>query len=123
MELPKLSYLIGGYYDYLLAIMLFFFHEQLFPIFDFVVPEEKMFIRALALFLAAVGYMLIKTADKAREFAVIGYASAAVRFGYVLLVVIRITNIPWGFILLAVTDGITGLLIVYALYFAKSEKD
>ncbi len=123
MNLLKFSYLLGGYYDIVLGIGILFLYKFLFPIFLLPIPDEILFIQVIALFLLAIGFYLLYTSNKAEDFIFVGIGSIFVRFVFAILVLIKITEVDTGFIILATTDTITGLVILYPIlkikYFNK----
>jgi len=119
----KISLIIGGVYDLILGINLLFIPDILIYILDLInfsvsKPENMLFVQTSALFLIAVGYMLLYAAYYAPvKFAFIGMSSAVIRLGYALIVLFTAATkgVEPGFLLTAITDSLTGLLLILAL--------
>jgi len=119
----KISFLIGGIYDLILGISLLFIPDIMINILDSInfsvsKPENMLFAQTSALFLIAVGYMLLYAAYYTPvKFAFIGMSSAIIRFGYTLVVLFTAftKGVESGFLLTAMADLLTSLLLIFAL--------
>ena len=119
----KLSFIIGGAYDLILGISILFFPDLMIKVLDLINfsvtrPENMLFAQTSALFLIAVGYMLLYSGYQTPiKFAFIGYSSAIIRFGYAFIVLFSAATegVESGFLLIAITDLLTGLLLLIAL--------
>lgn len=115
MNLLKLSYQIGGYYDIVLGLGILLFYKILFPIFSLSIPGELLYVQVTGLFLLAVGFYFLYTANNAQEYIFIGLGSIFVRFVFAILVLLRIQEVELGFKILATSDTLIGLLILFPI--------
>ncbi len=121
----KISYVIGGVYDVLLGIGVLFFRNFLLTFIHESIPNVAQISDALGLFLIAYGYLLLDESQKSDPRINIGLTSALVRIIFFLSVVYYAVfyTVELLYIILASTDLLTGLLILYGIYtFKKREK-
>ena len=118
----KLAYVVGGVYDLILGIDLLFFPDLVIDLLNslsitITKPTNMIFVQISSLFLMAVGYYLVYAAySEPVKFAFIGSISAFIRFGYAFIIIMNITGgIELGYIFTAITDSLTGIILLSAL--------
>ncbi|MHA2100834.1 MAG: hypothetical protein ACW99A_19350 [Candidatus Kariarchaeaceae archaeon] len=109
------AFIVGGIYDLVLGFPLLFFSKQLIELFDIDDLEPNIFIPITGLFLLAIGYLLLYTARQAEDYIFVGISSAFVRMGFSITVIITLVrdDIHWIFVLFAITDILTVILLIY----------
>lgn len=117
----KASYFIGGLYDTSLGLGIIFlrtFLSRSFHIKDINVP---VIADALGLFLIGYGILLIHESILEKQQISIGLVSACIRFAYVVFVLYYVIfmQIEWFYIVLALTDFLTGLFIMAGIVIEK----
>jgi hypothetical protein len=107
------AYLIGGYYDLILGFALLLSSRQLVKIFN-IEMVINIFNELTGLFLLAIGFLLVVYAKNAMDSPFIGLSSVFVRFSFVILVILYsvFSKIHYLFIVFALTDFLTGLMIL-----------
>ncbi|MHA1214184.1 MAG: hypothetical protein ACTSPG_02745 [Candidatus Hodarchaeales archaeon] len=118
----KLAYIVGGVYDLILGTGLLFFPDLVIDLLNslsitITKPTNMIFVQISSLFLMAVGYYLVYAAyNEPVKFAFIGFISAFIRFGYAVIIVLNMAGgIELGYIFTAMTDSLTGILLLSAL--------
>ncbi|MHA2169225.1 MAG: hypothetical protein ACXAB7_04970 [Candidatus Kariarchaeaceae archaeon] len=112
------AFIIGGIYDLILGFPLLLFYKRLQDLFNVDEPEPNIFIPITALFLLAVGYLLLYTAPQAESYVFVGISSAFVRIGFAITVFVTllIDDIHWIFVFFAITDILTATLLIYPVF-------
>lgn len=113
MNLLKTSYLLGGIYDLLLGLGIIFLRSFILSLFKQKNPSIPVIADSLGLFLVAYGFLLLREAQKTHPNIEIGATSASVRIIYFVFVVYYIltSSIELLYVLLALTDLVSGLFI------------
>ena len=118
-KLLQWAFWIGGLYDIGVGLTALVFADLLIPLLGIANPMPRIWVQLSGLFLLAVGYMLVVAARQgASQYIFIGVGSVFVRFGYaaVVLLTLLTTGIELAYILGALTDALTGLLILVAIW-------
>ncbi|MFX0116448.1 MAG: hypothetical protein ACFFB3_17995 [Candidatus Hodarchaeota archaeon] len=113
----KFAFLFSGIYDIILGLALLFFVDPLSELLDFTKPEPPFFGHTLGIFLVVMGYFLIYAIQDPRKMAFIGAGSFVVRFAYSAIIFLLwfSQEIDTLYLLLGITDTLTGALILFAL--------
>ncbi|MFX0065929.1 MAG: hypothetical protein ACFFC7_27505 [Candidatus Hermodarchaeota archaeon] len=113
----KVAFLIGGIYDIILGISSLFLTNFLATLFSVSIPDPLIFPQVTGIFLIVVGYFLIYASRDARKLAFIGMGSCIIRFTFALIVFLTwfTQGIEVFYLLLALTDILTGTLILLPL--------
>ncbi|MHA2299079.1 MAG: hypothetical protein ACXADA_23880 [Candidatus Hodarchaeales archaeon] len=117
----KAVYLISGVYDLILGIASVIFADSFLDLFNVSHSDPPIFLQISGLFLITVGYFLIYSSQKPKEFVFIAVGSVFVRLSYALIIIVTMLSqiIEPFYVLFAITDGITGLIIILALVFTE----
>ena len=112
----RIAFLVGGCYDIILGISLFFLSDLLEILFSVSKPEPMIFPQTTGILLIIVGYFLVISRD-VKKFAFIGAGSCVIRFTYTFLTVFTWLSqgIESWYLFFALTDGLTGFFILLAL--------
>ncbi|MHA1995851.1 MAG: hypothetical protein ACW97Z_14995 [Candidatus Hodarchaeales archaeon] len=118
----RLGYLIGGIYDLFLGLGVILIPDLLISFFQITKPNNMIFVYTSGLFLLVVSYYLLYACfHELTNFLFIGFGSSMVRFVFAIIVVLLwITEgIEFAYILIALTDSITGLMIIIPIILTK----
>ncbi|MFX1533534.1 MAG: hypothetical protein ACFFDI_04800 [Promethearchaeota archaeon] len=113
----KAAFIIGGIYDIILGISSLFFTNFLATLFSVSIPDPLIFPQVTGIFLIVVGYFLIYASQDARKLVFIGMGSCIIRFSFALIVLLTwfTQGIEVFYLLLGITDTLTGFLILLPL--------
>lgn len=123
-QLLKYTYLIGGLYDlilgFTLVIGLTFTGKTLSNLFDVALPQPLLFGQVSGLFLIAVGYYLLVASKKPTNFMFIAMGSVFVRLSYGMIILLSISTVHPLYIILGITDTLTGFLLLFSIIWYQS---
>jgi hypothetical protein len=110
----KIAFFIGGIYDVLLGIPLLFFPDFTATLLNVAKPEPIIWAQTIGIFLIIVGYLLLIAVQDVQRLVFVGIGSIVIRLGYVILVLLTwmTTGIETGYILIAITDTLTAIIIL-----------
>ena len=117
MNIFKISYQIGGLYDLLLGFGVLFLRNYVLSYFHQTIPNIPQIVDALGLFLVAYGFLLLDESRRNDPRFTIGLSSAIVRIVFFLLIILYtfISKVEILYILFALTDLLTGLIILFGI--------
>ncbi|UCG03990.1 MAG: hypothetical protein JSW11_08375 [Candidatus Heimdallarchaeota archaeon] len=110
----KIAFLIGGVYDILLGVTLLVFPDLTASLLQITKPKPILWVQTIGIFLIFVGYFLLIATQDVQRLVFIGVGSSVIRLGYAALVIwaILTTGIEMGYILTAITDTITAIILL-----------
>jgi len=118
----RLGYFIGGIYDIILGLGITLVPNLLISILKIEKPNIMIFVYTNGLFLLIVGYYLLYACfHDVNNYLFIGFGSSMVRFAFAIVIILLwITEgIELPYLLIAITDSITGLMILIPIISAK----
>jgi hypothetical protein len=108
----KIAFAIGGFYDILLCVTMFF-PDLTSTLLNVTKPDPIIFSYTSGLFLIIIGSFLLLATQDVQRLVFIGIGSVVIRLGYAILVFFLLpVGIEIVYILVAVTDTITAILLI-----------
>lgn len=122
MNLLKLSYQIGGTYDFLLGIGVLLLRNYVLSFLHQKIPTIPQIADALGLFLMAYGILLLDESRRPDIRINIGLTSAVVRIIFFISIVLYLlfSSVELLYVVFACTDLLTGLFICYGIFSVNS---
>ncbi|MHA1168181.1 MAG: hypothetical protein ACTSP4_05860 [Candidatus Hodarchaeales archaeon] len=131
-KLLRVSLLIGGVYDIILAIGCFLFLENIYGFFGLntdIFPDTRIFAHSTGVFVFTFGCLLVLAArnDNIDKWQSVIAASIMMRFVYLPIVLINVLvyDLPVEFVLIGMTDLTTGVLMMtpFLIYFVQKQQE
>lgn len=123
MNLLMVSYRIGGVYDFLLGLGLLTIRNYLASLLNMKPVTNEPIADALSLFLIGYGVLLILESFPSDPNLNVGYVTIFIRVSFFLLILFNVLfyHVELFYVLLSLTDLLTGLFIAYAIFNIKNE--
>lgn len=118
----KLSYQIGGTYDFLLGVGVLLLRNYVLNFLHQKIPNVPQIADALGLFLIAYGVLLLDESRRSDMRINIGLTSAVVRLIFFISILLYLVFSSVGilYVIFACTDLLTGLFICYGIFTVHS---